>query len=345
MKRKVLKSLLPLVLAAMCLTGCGASGGDTAAEESQAPAADGEASAEQTDSAATDEAAAGEAYLVGFANNSDTYNYCAKFRSYLKEETEAKGIQIMVTDAAGDTNVQNGQIDDFIVQNVNVASAISNDSDGSVPALEAAKTAGIPYISFLVAVTGGDDYDGYIYVGSPNTDAGRAQGEYLCEVLPENAKILYFTGEPVDQQYADRKQGLTDALKARSDIEIMDEYNVKNAKDQGMRTTEDCLMSYETIDAIVCQNDDAALGVVEALKSAGRLDGILVLGVDGSDDALAAIKSGEMAMTALQDARAQAQAGADIFEQIKNGTNPADIEDVYVPFKIVTADNVDEYLK
>lgn len=334
-----------MVLAAMCLTGCGASGGDTAAEESQAPAADGEASAEQTDSAATDEAAAGEAYLVGFANNSDTYNYCAKFRSYLKEETEAKGIQIMVTDAAGDTNVQNGQIDDFIVQNVNVASAISNDSDGSVPALEAAKTAGIPYISFLVAVTGGDDYDGYIYVGSPNTDAGRAQGEYLCEVLPENAKILYFTGEPVDQQYADRKQGLTDALKARSDIEIMDEYNVKNAKDQGMRTTEDCLMSYETIDAIVCQNDDAALGVVEALKSAGRLDGILVLGVDGSDDALAAIKSGEMAMTALQDARAQAQAGADIFEQIKNGTNPADIEDVYVPFKIVTADNVDEYLK
>ena len=345
MKRKVLKSLLPVVLAAMCLTGCGASGGDTAAEESQAPAADGEASAEQTDSAATDEAAAGEAYLVGFANNSDTYNYCAKFRSYLKEETEAKGIQIMVTDAAGDTNVQNGQIDDFIVQNVNVASAISNDSDGSVPALEAAKTAGIPYISFLVAVTGGDDYDGYIYVGSPNTDAGRAQGEYLCEVLPENAKILYFTGEPVDQQYADRKQGLTDALKARSDIEITDEYNVKNAKDQGMRTTEDCLMSYETIDAIVCQNDDAALGVVEALKSAGRLDGILVLGVDGSDDALAAIKSGEMAMTALQDARAQAQAGADIFEQIKNGTNPADIEDVYVPFKIVTADNVDEYLK
>ncbi len=334
-----------MVLAAMCLTGCGASGGDTAAEESQAPAADGEASAEQTDSAATYEAAAGEAYLVGFANNSDTYNYCAKFRSYLKEETEAKGIQIMVTDAAGDTNVQNGQIDDFIVQNVNVASAISNDSDGSVPALEAAKTAGIPYISFLVAVTGGDDYDGYIYVGSPNTDAGRAQGEYLCEVLPENAKILYFTGEPVDQQYADRKQGLTDALKARSDIEIMDEYNVKNAKDQGMRTTEDCLMSYETIDAIVCQNDDAALGVVEALKSAGRLDGILVLGVDGSDDALAAIKSGEMAMTALQDARAQAQAGADIFEQIKNGTNPADIEDVYVPFKIVTADNVDEYLK
>lgn len=59
-------------------------------------------------------------YLVGFANNSDTYNYCAKFRSYLKDATEAKGISITVTDAGGDTNVQNGQIDDFIVQNAKV---------------------------------------------------------------------------------------------------------------------------------------------------------------------------------------------------------------------------------
>ena len=252
----------------------------------------------------------------------------------------------MVTDAGGDTNVQNGQIDDFIVQNAKAVSAISNDLDGSVPALEAAKTAGIPYISFLTSVSGGDDYEGYIYVGSPNYDAGKAQGEYLCEVLPENAQILYFTGEPNDQQYIDRKQGLEEALAARADITILDEYNVQNSKDQGMSTAEDCLLSYDSFNAIVCQNDDAALGVVEALKSAGKLDGsILVLGVDGSDDALKSIKNGEMAMTALQDAKAQAEAGADIFEQLKNGTSPADIDDVYIPFKIVTVDNVNDYLE
>ena len=96
-----------------------------------------------------------DAFLVGFANNSDTYNYCAKFRTYLKEATEAEGIEIMVTDAAGDTNVQNGQIDDFIVQKANVVSAISNDLDGSVPALKAAEEAGIPYVSFLTSVSGG----------------------------------------------------------------------------------------------------------------------------------------------------------------------------------------------
>ncbi|MFT3982611.1 MAG: sugar ABC transporter substrate-binding protein [Lachnospiraceae bacterium] len=347
MKKRVLSILLTTAMVSLLLAGCGGTSGTGAAEPSE-----GTQASEETDAAApaeneeaSEETVQGD-YLVGFANNSDTYNYCAKFRTYLKEATEAKGISIMVTDAGGDTNVQNGQIDDFIVQNANAVSAISNDLDGSVPALEAAKTAGIPYVSFLTSVSGGDDYEGYIYVGSPNYDAGKAQGEYLCEVLPENAQILYFTGEPNDQQYIDRKQGLEEALAARDDITILDEYNVQNSKDQGMSTTEDSLLSYDSFNAIVCQNDDAALGVVEALKSAGKLDGsILVLGVDGSDEALQSIVSGEMAMTALQDAKAQAQAGADIFEQLKGGTSPADIDDVYIPFKIVTVDNVNDYLE
>ena len=239
---------------------------------------------------------------------------------------------------------QNRQIDYFILQNENVVSAISNDLDGSIPALEAAKDAGLPYVSFLTSVSGGDDYDGYIYVGSPNEDAGKAQGEYLCDAFPDGASILYFTGAPNDQQYVDRKKGLEEALKKNPNIKILDEYNVENSKDLGMSTAEDSLLSYDKIDAIVCQNDDGALGVVEALKSAGKLDSIQVLGIDGSDDALQSIQDGEMTMTALQDAKAQAEAGADIFEKLKKGTDPADIEDVNIPFKIVTKDNVADYL-
>ena len=323
MKKRLLSILMVTAMCATMAVGCG--------------------TADDTKDSSSSSKGKGD-YLVGFANNSDTYNYCAKFRSYLKDATEAKGISITVTDAGGDTNVQNGQIDDFIVQNANVVSAISNDLDGSIPALEAAKDAGLPYVSFLTSVSGGDDYDGYIYVGSPNEDAGKAQGEYLCDAFPDGASILYFTGAPNDQQYVDRKKGLEEALKKNPNIKILDEYNVENSKDLGMSTAEDSLLSYDKIDAIVCQNDDGALGVVEALKSAGKLDSIQVLGIDGSDDALQSIQDGEMTMTALQDAKAQAEAGADIFEKLKKGTDPADIEDVNIPFKIVTKDNVADYL-
>lgn len=344
MKRKAGRRMMAVIMAGMMLAGCGTNTADGKVQGTVSAGNPQETESRQEADNEQKTAAAEGDYLVGFANNSDTYNYCAKFRTYLKEATQEKGITIMVTDAAGDTNVQNGQIDDFIVQSADIVSAISNDLDGSVPALEAAKAAGIPYVSFLTSVAGGEDYEGYIYVGSPNQDAGKAQGEYLRDKLPENAKILYFTGEPNDQQYIDRKKGLMEALASRSDIQILDEYNVKNSKDQGMRTAEDCMMSYDDFDAIVCQNDDAALGVVEALKSAGRLSGVEVLGIDGSDDALLSISNGEMTMTALQDAKAQAAAGADIFEQLRNGTDPAAIEDVYVPFKIVSSDNVSEYL-
>ncbi len=324
MKRKSLLVLLVMIMI-LGLIGCSSTKGNKDADE-------GEKSNGQ------------KTFLVGFANNSDTYDYCAKFRGFLKEETEALGMKIVVTDAAGDTNVQNGQIDDFIVQDADVVSAISNDLDGSVPALESAKAADIPYVTFLTSVNGGNDYSKYIYIGSQNYDAGVVQGEYLVSNLPENAEILYFTGAPNDQQYIDRKNGLMDALASRSDITILAEYNVENQKDLGMSTAEDCMQAFEKFDAIVCQNDDSALGVVEALKSSGRLDGVIVMGIDGSDSALESVNAGELTMTVLQDAKAQAQAGAKVFAQIRDGVDPTTIEDVYIPFMEVTKDNVADYL-
>ncbi len=282
-------------------------------------------------------------FIFGFSNNNDIYPYCAKFRSYLVEEAEKIGIKVLVTDAGGDVAVQNSNIDDFIVQNANVVGAISMDLDGSIPAVEAAKAADIPYISFLSSVRDEGGYDKYIYIGSQNYDAGLMQGQYLAEILPENARILYLTDRPSDQQYVDRKAGLLDGLKERTDVEIVSEMNSQNKKDEGMRITEDWMQSYDEIQCIVGQNDDSVIGAVEALKSAGRLDGVITVGLDGSDDALDLIEKGEMTMSVLQDARGQAIAGAEVLKQIRDGVDPAQIEDIYVPFQAITIDNVAEY--
>lgn len=326
--KKVISLVLMAALSVSALTACG--------NPSQ-PAA--------SNTGSTSKATSGKQYIVGFANNNDQYDYCAKFRDYLVKETEKENIKLIVTDAKGDTNVQNGQIDDFIVQNAKIITAISNDLDGSVPALEAAKAAGLPYISFLTSVKGGDAYDKYIYIGSKNYDAGKMQGDYLAKTLPQNAKVVYLTGQPNDQQYIDRKSGLKDGLKNRTDIKWLAEYNTENKKDKGMSVTEDCLQAYSEFDAIICQNDDSALGAVEALKSSNRLKGILTIGIDGSDAALSSIKAGELSATILQNAAAQAKAGAEVFAKIRNGVDPATIKDVYVPFDTVTKDNVSNYSK
>ena len=101
-----------------------------------------------------------------------------------------------------------------------------------------------------------------------------------------------------------------------NEVNVIKDFGLEGDAHAGKWHRQISLLSYDKIDAIVCQNDDGALGVVEALKSAGKLDSIQVLGIDGSDDALQSIQDGEMTMTALQDAKAQAEAGADIFEKI-----------------------------
>lgn len=217
--------------------------------------------------------------------------------------------------------------------------SISGDLDGSVTAVENAKRANIPYVSLLTNVNSDD----YIYVGSENKQAGQVQGEYLAEVLPENAKVLYLTGQTNDQQYIDRKAGLTESLfDVRKDVQLLAEISSDNQKDKGMSVTEDWIQAYDQFDAIVAQNDESALGAVEALKAANRLDGVIVIGIDGSDDALKSIEAGEMTMTVFQDARNQAKAIVDLAKQLRDGADPASIENVYIPFKAITKDNLAE---
>ena len=106
---------------------------------------------------------------------------------------------------------------------------------------------------------------------------------------------------------------------------------------------EDWCQSYPEFDAIVCANDQMALGSVEALKAAGRLTGVLVAGVDATDEALQKIKEGEMAISIRQSAPALAQNCYETIQKMQKGEDPG--EKVVVDFEPVTADNVDDFLK
>jgi ABC-type sugar transport system substrate-binding protein len=277
-------------------------------------------------------------FTVAFANVNDVYPYCVKLRNFIVSQGKAEGMTVLVTDAKGDVNQQNSQVETFIVQGVNLVSAISIDLDGSVPAVEACKKAGIPYVSVCTNV----NTKGYVYVGSANKQAGEVQGEYLAKVLPKNAKVLYLTGQTNDQQYIDRKAGLVEKLSARSDVKIVSEQCSSNQTDKAMTITEDWLQAYPTFDCIVAQNDDSALGAIEALKTAKRLKGVIVVGIDGSDNALASIKAGELSMTVFQDAKGQAKAVIDIAKKIRDGARPDSLQNVYIPFKAITKANLSD---
>ena len=111
----------------------------------------------------------------------------------------------------------------------------------------------------------------------------------------------------------------------------------KWSKAEAMKIMSLWLSLFPKIDAVICGNDQMALGAVIALKKANRLAGCQVSGVDAVDEALKAIKSGEMVQTIKQDIDKQGEAVASILTTIKQGNSPSDIQ---VPYSSITKENI-----
>lgn len=331
------------VILGLFLTGCGS---QTGAEEKEADKenTNTETTEEQQDDKQEEETESAdnksEPFKVGFANVNDIYPYLVKVRTFVEKYGKEEGMEILVADAAGDLNTQIGQMENFISQGVNAVIAVPADPSGIVPTVDMLWENQIAFMTVCGDCEGKD-----IHVGSENYEAGKMQAEYLAETLPENAKVLYMHADPVNQEYVDRRDGFMTLFETRPDLELLSEQNSKNRTDMGMTVTEAWIQSYSEFDAIVAQNDDSALGAIEALKAANRLEGVTVVGLDGSDEALESIKNGELSATAYQDAQGQARALVNICKDIRDGKNPDEIEDVTIPFKVITAENLAEVIE
>jgi inositol transport system substrate-binding protein len=257
---------------------------------------------------------------------------------FMKEAEKYPGIEVKVIDPQVDIERQLNAIETFIAQEVDVIVSSPLDFQGSIPGVEAANEAGIPYIAMNCTVGGGE----HTYAGSSNLEAGQLQGKFLAEALPEGAKIVYLRGQEGMQHTMERREGIQlELLDKRPDVELLAEQPANYLRPEGMRVMEDWLQAFPEIDAVVAANDEMALGAIEALKSANRLEGVMVLGIDATPDAVASVRRGEMTMTVLQDAPGQARKA---FELAVMALKGEELEAEYlVPFYPITLDNVDEY--
>jgi inositol transport system substrate-binding protein len=281
-------------------------------------------------------------YTVGYINMADSDVFATVRKQALLDlvKTEAPNISIKTADANLDIQRQLDQADVFISQKVDCLILIPVDFEGVTPAVIKANQAGIPVICIGNRASGGD----HIFIGSQNIDAGRMQGELFAKLLPQNANILYLAGTAGLDHARDRRDGFNAAIKdaGRTDITILSDMDGDYTREKGMKITEDWIQAYPNFNAIVSANDQMALGALEALKSAGRSSGILLTGVDGTADARNAVKEGTMTQTILQDADGLAAATLGAMKNFFNGEQVE--KTIWVPFKSITKDNVDQHL-
>ncbi|MCQ5129222.1 sugar ABC transporter substrate-binding protein [Butyricicoccus faecihominis] len=321
MKKTMRKRIAVLLAGAIMMAMVSGCGGDSAAE---------------SDGAAGGEEKTG-GYTIGFTNMADTDVFCKYTMDQFVQQAGEKGWSVTTADANLDTFKQIQQVDTFIASEVDAIVIEAVDYEAIVPGIEAANEAGIPVICLICDAAGGD----FIYIGSDNYQCGQAEAEFFNEALPENAKIVYLAGTPGLNHSTLRHQGFFENFD-RDDVEVLAELSGNFEREEGMKIMQDWLQAYPQIDGVVSANDQMALGAIQAMKAANRLEGVVICGVDATEDGMQAIKDGEMTGSMLYNGIVQAENAILMLEKIFNGDEIKE-KRIISPFELVTADNVDEY--
>jgi ribose transport system substrate-binding protein len=261
----------------------------------------------------------------------------------MKEAVEARAAEDGVTvdtfalPTASGVADQVSQMENAVTQQYDGIILGTVDAAGIVPGIEAANAAGIPVIAVDTAPAGGDIIS---LVQTENVAAAKLGGEFIAEQIGGKGKVLNLQGDLANQTGQARNDGLHQALDAYPDIQVIDQSTMW-LPERGLAITENILTSDPDIVAIFAANDPPGLGAVQALKAAGR-DDVIVVGFDGTEGGLQAVKDGDFAADVLQFSDAMGIIGVDLLVRYLNGeTIP---EKVDSGSGLATAENVDQYL-
>ena len=250
-------------------------------------------------------------------------------------------VELLMQDAEGDINKQLEQAEAMKTLGVDAVILNAVDVEGSAPIVDMFIDAGIPVIECNTLTNNADKAT--CYVGSDDVDAGKIQAEFLKTVLKEDAKVCYMMGPIGVSPQIYRKQGIEENLFNGSKITVLQEQTANWKRAEALALAENWLTTYQDLDAIICQNDDMAMGALEAVEAAGRKDKVIVIGIDAIEDAKQAVKDGRLDCTVFQDAAGQGAMSVDVaLECAKAGT--VEHDDVMIPFVLVTTENVDLYM-
>jgi len=285
-----------------------------------------------------------DGFTIGFVSN----NFNDTFQTYINKAAEdfvneTEGLNITFGDAQEDVIKQQDLANTFIAKGIDALIVVPVDTSAMDPITKAAKEAGIPlcYVNRNPFGTGAAP-DGVYYVGSQEIVAGELQMEYVGKLLKGEGSVAILMGKLDNEGAIKRTEGNEKVIKDKfPNIKVIAKETGNWQRDQGMTLTENWLTAYgKSLKAILANNDEMALGAVEALKAADRTD-IFVVGVDAIPDAKAAVENGSLAATVLQDAVGQGKGAAELLYKVLNGEKPEQI--TWIPFVLITPENISEY--
>lgn len=278
-------------------------------------------------------------------------NFLTVLRNGMIEQAESmEDVDIQVEDAQNDVAKQLDQINNFIASGVDAIIVNPVDTSATEAMTNAAASAGVPLVYVNREPINVDALpDNQAFVASDERESGTLETKEICRLLAEEgkdpAKIYVMMGELSNQAAVMRTKDIHDVM-ASGDcevtLEIIDEQTANWSRDEAQDLMTNWLSTGEPFDALISNNDEMAIGAIQAMKSAGiAMDEVLVGGIDATQDALQAMSGGDLDVTVFQDAAGQGSGALDAALKLARGEDVD--QKVYVPFQLVTPDNMAEF--
>lgn len=245
-------------------------------------------------------------FVVGFSQMESNNPWRIAQTVSLKAEAVKRGIDLVVTDAQGQTAKQVSDVEDLIARRVNLILLAPREFQGLAPALAAARAARIPVILVdrEAAGTPGSDY--ITFLGSNFVQQGQRAAEWLAAATNGAADIVELSLTPGSSVARDRAAGFRLGIAQFPGMRIIASQTGNASRAEGEHVMQNLAQSLGArITAVYAHNDEMAIGAIQALKAAGRHPGtdVVVVSVDGERAALEAIVAGELAATVESNPR------------------------------------------
>ncbi|MCZ4094661.1 MULTISPECIES: sugar ABC transporter substrate-binding protein [Sinorhizobium] len=255
------------------------------------------------------------------------------------------GVELQIEDAQNDVAKQQSQIQNFIAAGVDAIIVNPVDTDATAAMSKIAADAGIPLVYVNREPVNVDTLpDKQAFVASNELESGTLETQEICKMLGGKGKAVVMMGELSNQAARMRTKDVHDVLATEQckGIEIVEEQTANWSRTQGADLVTNWLSAGLEFDAVISNNDEMAIGAIQALKAAGRsMDSVVIGGVDATQDALAAMAAGDLDVTVFQNAAGQGQGSVDAALKLAKG-EPVE-KKVYIPFELVTKENLDKY--
>ncbi len=213
-----------------------------------------------------------------------------------QEKADELGVTLIVVDSQDNPSQEAVNMEDLIQQGVDAILVNPTDGDAIVPSIQKANAAGIPVFTIDRGANGGDVI---AHVASDNVAGGKMAAEFLLDAIGGSGMVVELEGIAGTSAARDRGAGFNEVVGAASGVEVVARQTANFNRAEGLTVFENILQAQPTINGVFAHNDEMILGAIEAARAAGR-EGIVFVGFDAVDDAVAAVSSGTLAATVAQ---------------------------------------------